>query len=249
MVKIMNMVLTDSTPMRRRPLIVELAGPAGAGKTTLAQTLSQRSKKIRTDSAPYFRKIEDIAFYARNTLGLMPTFFHLYRNMKGRWLTREEIVWMAILKGWHQVLRQNRSRKDAVVLLDQGPVFLLARLYAPGPESLKIQGTEKWWDGAINRWSSTLDAVVWLDASDTILVERIRTRNKWHLVKEKPEQEVFEFLAHYRTSYEYVISMLASNNGCLKILRYDTARESLDEIVNRILAVFGLENSEHIVAC
>jgi len=240
----MNTVLADNTTMKRPPLIVELVGPAGAGKTTLAQALSQHSKRIRTDTAPYYRKIEDIPFYARNTLGLMPIFFHLYRNMNGRWLTREEIAWMAILNGWHQVLRQQLSMKGTVVILDQGPVFMLAWLYGFGPERLKSQCAKQWWGSMYKEWANTLDMVIWLDTSDATLVERIRARDVRHGVKQKSDPDAFEFLARWRLADAQVLSALTAEAGGPQVIRFDTAQNSPDEIVNKVLAVFGFTDCQ-----
>jgi len=158
-----------------------------------------------------------------------------------RFLTRREIVWMAILKGWHHFLRTEVTNGGRVVVLDQGPVFLLAQLYMFGPKSLRGKSGEKWWEMVVARWAATLDMLVYLDASDAHLLNRVRTRSKWHLVKDKTAPEVFEFLAQYREAYEQVSSMLTAYHRSPKLLRFDTVQQSSDEIVNRLLAEFGLK--------
>jgi len=154
---------------------------------------------------------------------------------------------MAILKGWDHVLGRGVSNHGTVIVLDQGPVFLLAQLHCFGPESLRSQSAEKWWNGTYKQWADILDIVVWLDTSDSILMERIRTRGKGHLVKGRSEAEVFEFLARYRVAYEQVISVLKANASGPKVLRFDTAQEPLDEIVSRVVVACGLKDSEQTI--
>lgn len=243
MVRTVNETLADNASMERPSLVVELVGPAGAGKTALLRTLSQRNKKILTGARPQVRRVGHIPFFVRNVLLLLPTFLHLYQH-NSRWLTRREFAWMAILKGWPHVLGQEVSNEGTVVVLEHGPVFILANLLYFGPESLKGRSAEKWWRSMYTHWASILDMVVWLDASETILLERIRARNKWHRVKEKSEPEVFKFLSRYRAAYEQVISELTADGGGPKVLRFDTSQQSLDEIVNRILAEFGMKDGE-----
>jgi shikimate kinase len=240
MVTTVNETRTDNTIAKRPPLVVEFVGPAGAGKTTLSQAMSRRSKKILIGAPPDVRSVADIPFFARNALLLMPTLLRLYQN-NSRWPTRREIAWMTILKGWHHVLGRQVSNDGTVIVLDQGPVFMLAKLHSFGPESLKSSSAEKWWSGTYNQWAATLDMVIWFDASDTLLLERIRARNCWHRVKEKSEQEAFKFLARYRRSYEQIISALTANGGP-RILCFNTDQESLSQIVDKVLAAFDLEH-------
>lgn len=222
-----------------RSLVVELVGPAGAGKTTLSQGLSRSSEWILVGTPPYVRSIKDTPFFVGNCLMLMPMLLRLRRSNCRR-LTRREIAWMATLNGWPAVLKRTLKRQSEVMLLDQGPVFLAAQLHVLGPASLSSELTETWWTGVYGRWSAILDLVVCLDTSDAILLERIRTRPKWHLMKDRPEPEVFEFLAHYRLTYERMISMLTADSSGPRVLRFDTARESPDTITNRLLNEFGL---------
>ena len=57
MVTTVNNVQTDSTIVKKPLLVVELVGPAGAGKTTLSQALSLRSDSILVGRHPSVRKV------------------------------------------------------------------------------------------------------------------------------------------------------------------------------------------------
>ena len=232
----------DARTARALPFLVELVGPAGAGKTTLFWALSRRSGRILHGSLPYYRGLADMPFYVRNGLLLTPTLLRLCQT-NGRRLTRREIAWMAILQGWHSAVRQRASSSSTAIVLDQGPVFLLARLFWLGPEGLRGQTAEKWRKSMYAHWAAALDLVVWLDASDAVLLARIRTRDKWHAVKDRSESEALEFLSRYRAAYGQVMAALTANGGGPKVLRVDTARESLEGVVDRVLTELGLGDS------
>lgn len=241
MVRTVNEVLADHTTMRRPPRIVEIVGPAGAGKTALLQALSQRSESIIVGARPRLQRIGYVPFFVRNVIPLLPILLRPYRNGQG--FTREEIVMLARLRGWHHVLARQAARSGGIIVLDQGPVFILSWLSEFGPEGLKCQISENWWDSMIKQWAAALDIVIRLDAPDTILMERINARGKPHAVKGKPEQEMHRFLARGRASMEAVIYRLTVEGGP-GVLRFDTGQESPDQIAGKVLVALGLKMSE-----
>jgi shikimate kinase len=223
--------------------VIELVGPAGAGKTSLARTLGSRNKRIRIIDPPYFRKIEKLPFFIWNTLSLLPTFFNLYFHHGGTSPTRRHFVWMATLNGWHKKFH-NMGNDHTIILLDQGPIFFMAQLFFLGPECLRSHKARIWQGRMYKKWAVTLDTVLFLDASDSQLMERIRGREKEHIMKKKPVSGVSEFLAQYRLAYKGVISNLAANNHDLKVLYFDTTQFSLEETANRILEGYNLKNGK-----
>jgi deoxyadenosine/deoxycytidine kinase len=220
----------------RRSRIVEIVGPAGAGKTTLCNALSQGSDTIHLGKFPDVRKISDAPFFIWNGLQIFPYLFNLPWR-KGRKLTRREFAFLSILNGWPDVF-QKELKNNKTIILDQGPVYLLAELYESGPEFLKRQEAEKMWRDLYSRWADTLDMIIWLDAADTDLMKRIRNRDKEHVVKNESVETTFEFLAAYRKAYERIISNLSANHNHLKILRFDTSQKSSQEIVSQLLIEF-----------
>ena len=229
--------------MTRAARIVELTGLAGAGKSTIAATLGQCSHQILLEEPPYFRRLPDISFFAWNTFLLLPTLLHLSPGSKGsRRLNGQEIASMVILRGWHRRLKRISSSSGQVIVLDQGPVFSLMMLYLFGPETLRGPRAEEWWATTCKQWADTLDTVIWLDAPDATLVERICARDIWHGVKKKTEAESFEYLGRYRESFERVISLLTANNGP-KVVTFDTARDSVDRVTAKLLLELGLKDS------
>jgi shikimate kinase len=220
---------------QKSPLIVELVGLAGTGKTTLARALSQRDEKIRVATDLELRKKEHLPIFIGHTPFLLPLFFRRCRS--SRRFTWDEIKAMVYLKAWPRVLKAQTTDSHTTILLDQGPVFKLATLNAFGPKSLKSQGFEPWWRSIFEQWACILDVVIWLKAPSAILVERINTRSKRHAIKGKPDREAGKFLRDYQASYQQVLDKLTAQ-GALTLRQFDTNQAPLEQIVDEVLATF-----------
>jgi len=218
------------------PRIVEIIGPAGAGKTTLCRALSPCKKSFHMGNFPDIRKISSMPFFIKNGFQMLPALLKLPRD-NSRKLTRREFAWLSILNGWSDILQKVAENK--IVILDQGPVFLLTETREFGPEYLRNENADFLWQGLSSRWGNTLDMIVWLDAPDTSLMTRIRNRGKEHVIKNESDETIHAFLARYRKAYERTISKLSANHSDLKILRFDTSQTSAEEIVCRLLFEFS----------
>lgn len=228
------------TGVRQRSLrMVELVGPAGAGKTTLARALSQSSGKIVVAPDISLRKVKCIPTFVHSVFLLLPIF--LRRCRCGRWFTWDEIKAMAYLKGWPRIFQQQAAESETIILLDHGPVFKLATLHAFGPDRLRTPVAEKWWSDMCKQWASLLDMVIWLDATDPILEKRINARDQRHAVKGKPEPEALRFLARYRASYQQILAKLTANGGPT-LYQFDTSQTSIEQIAENVLAACDIES-------
>jgi len=215
--------------------VVEIVGPAGAGKTTLCQVLDHYTESIRLENFPDVRKVTDAPFFISNGLQLIPNLLRLYRP-NSRQLTRREFAWMAILDGWPGLLRQESNDGNKVIILDQGPVYLLAEMRLFGPEYLRQEAAERIWQDLFDRWRDTLHMIVWLDAANNVLLDRIRSRRQEHIVKTQPPTTVYDFLDRYRSEYEFIFSSLTAKKTDLKVLRFDTEGQQPQDIVNQFLS-------------
>jgi cytidylate kinase len=109
-----------------------------------------------------------------------------------------------------------------------------------GPEYLRTEDAEKFWQDLYCKWACTLDMIVWLDAADFSLLERIRTRDQDHIVKNESEPRMIEFLERYRRAYDFTVSELSAKKPGIRILRVDTSKQKTEEIVDRMLVEIGL---------
>jgi shikimate kinase len=223
-------VSSDNKTAKNQPQIIEIIGPAGAGKTTLVRALSQTNERFR--SGFRLRRIEYLPLFVAKTFLLLPTVF--LQSSNGMALSWREVKAMLYLEVLHPLLTRQASDRLSFILLDQGPVFKLTKLHKSGPESVKAQHFKRWWESTIQQWAFALHSLIWLDAPDAVLIERIHKRHKRHSAKGITLQEVYKFLDLYRTSYEQVISELRAKNGP-KLLCFDTEKESLDQIVAKVL--------------
>jgi deoxyadenosine/deoxycytidine kinase len=130
-------------------------------------------------------------------------------------------------------------KENNIIILDQGPVYLLTETSEFGPDFLKRQNAEDFWRGLYSRWADILDMIIWLDAEDTDLLKRIRNRDKEHVVKTESVDTTFEFLARYRKAYERTISNLSVNHHGLKVFRFDTSQQTPDEIAKTLIFEFN----------
>jgi len=144
---------------------------------------------------------------------------------------------MAYLKAGLHILEQQASNDGVVTVLDHGPIYRLAFLRALGPEITASQPYKRWWASLLNQWTAAIDIVIWLDAPNGILLERIRDRIQPHTVKKKCDQEAFEFLIHYRTFLEQIIAEAVTDRQ-VTLLRFDTGQESVEQMVDKILVTF-----------
>ena len=215
--------------MKKQPFVAEIVGPAGVGKSTLSRLLNHRDGTVRAGLSVW--GLPPTLLF-RNLWFALPVFLDLYGIGRLPW---DEVKQIVRLMALHQLLKQERWQHYQTLVLDEGAVFTLAKLCAFGRENIKSRFCEKWLQDFLRQWASTLDAVIWLDAPDSILTERIRARNKAHRVKEETDLEIHEFLARYRASYEKIISELIAHRS-LKVMRLNTELLAQERVADSVLA-------------
>ena len=218
-----------------QPRFIEIIGPAGAGKTTLINSLIQSNQHIFKVSKPSFRSTRNIPFLVRNGYSLLPIF--LRQRPNNSWFNGREVWWMMFLNEQHQILERQASGYSTLGLLDHGPVYMLTSLLNFGPEVTSSQVFQQWWARRLNQWTSYLDTIIWLDAPNSVLVKRIKNRETGHPVKGDSEVEMNIFLNRYRAAFKQVISIIQAQENNLELHQFSTDQETPDQIKEKTLDI------------
>lgn len=211
-------------------LFVELAGPAGSGKSTLTKALSECDTNIQIGAYPYTRDVRNLPFFLHNAIPLIPIFISLHRHGLNRKLTRGQQVTMIILQGWPWLLRQTCRADGNIVILDQGPVHMLSDLLRFGPNNLR-QIASSWWDRTCQEWGNLLHVVVCLDAPDAVLLDRVRHREKDHGLKHGTDLQAIQFLDRCRKTQDSTLACMQRNSHGPTVVCFNTSEISLADIV------------------
>ncbi len=208
---------------------IELVGVAGSGKSTLARTLAGGNSKFTKVIVPTTDKLRNLPFFARSFGSILPVIFS-YAQKCDRQFTPRELAWMMIIKNWAEHLSKYENNFSNTLLLDQGPVFLLTSLFCFGPSCKEERIKEDFWQPIFKKWADALDMIIFLDASNDILYQRIFSRPKSHLVLEQNRVVVFDFLNRWRSGYTTVLHQLSIQPSAPRILKIDTERVPIDRI-------------------
>jgi len=214
----------------RREYTVEVLGPAGAGKTTVVKRLQEHGVVIR--SALPLSSFQKCKTLCTIVSALGPAYVRTYPH--SRWFTIEELRRMLYVKAWLTSVAQPPDKDVSLTLLDHGPIFMLGMIQEFGPEIVSTQQFARWSQEATAAWSAALDLVLWLDAPDHVLAQRIDKRERQHVVKGVPSQDARMFLERCRRSFEKVLSEI-TGPGIVQVLRFDTSKVSTDQVVAYLL--------------
>jgi shikimate kinase len=215
--------------MSNPKFIIEIVGIAGAGKTTLCQFLKQRNKRIEFRFLPH--KLIYLPFLIRTLIVWLPVYFCNCHN--DRWLTWKEVKIMGYLDTWISYLKKRALRRNIICVLEPGSVYWLAALRKFGPQFVREKKCAKWWDEKLQNWRKALNLIVWLDAPDEVLIQRVKNRKEWHEAKDKPVQAVLEEFSRLREEYSRIVNLMIAEGGP-QMLNFRTDQLSSEEIGNRV---------------
>lgn len=211
------------------PLVVELVGLAGAGKTTITQALTHANPQISQRIVLPRRQMN--RHLATHTLAFLPTYLRHFPRLP--WFTREEMRGMIYLTAWPEFLSQPGTMQPPVQLLDLGPAYRLTFLQEFGSPLTQQPRFTRWCEEVIQRWRRRLHLLIWLDAPNAVLLERINQRAKDHTIKARSADESAAFFSRYRAGFERIIGQFATQPD-LAVLRLDTSQYSVQQIREQV---------------
>lgn len=221
-----------------RPLVVELVGLAGAGKTAVLRALRGSNRGIRAGLG--IDRLRFAPVLAGHAIGLLPTTAELlWRRSPSPWLAAQHLLRLRTLPS---VLARESASTHRAIVLDEGPVFSLSRLCVFQDASRAGGRLTTEWRAALKRSMALLDGIVWLDAAEPVLLHRIRERHKAPVIKGGTEEQVAQLLKRYRTVYQQVVNEIRLA-GRATIIEVDTATHSADQVAALVLAALPLPHS------
>ena len=214
-----------------RPLLVELVGPAGVGKSALAERLTARSGVVRASvwNLPRWLLLESAA----RSLPLLLRLCYQARAVPARAL--QQVVRLNAL----YLFVRRRVGQARVVVLDEGPVFALSWLQVFGHPRLRPDRTARWWRRTYAAWAAVLDRLIVLDAAAPVLAARLRHRRKPDDVYRRlTTHERLDVMARYHVAFARVLDDVVAAGGPAP-LKLAATEGSVEHLGDRVLAALG----------
>ena len=231
MTRIVETAVGRLGPTHRADRNVEILGVAGAGKSTLARRLAASPG---FELAPFIhaRRPVDLLLILRTIPRLLPILWTgLTQAPRISWPECKLLVYVT---RWAAVLRRRRKQTDTVFLLDQGPLYAIVRLMAEEKPFTERRSFVSWRREMLDRWSTELSDVIWLDAPDAVLWSRINQRDQEHRQKGEQAEAGLRFIARYRRAFESIVPIV--EKGAVRTMRFDTSTSTGAQIAEAVRA-------------
>jgi thymidylate kinase len=208
---------------------IEILGVAGAGKSTLATLLSTGSG-VEMAAFIHTRRPSHLVQVVRGIPRVLPILAGgLTRRSRMSW---REFKLLVYVTRWRLFL-DRRTPRGTVLLFDQGPVYALVRLKAEGKPFTTRRAFARWSEEMLASWAGELTALIFLDAPDAVLWDRINERPQGHREKGEEAKAGLRFIARYRRSFEEVLGRVEELGGP-QVLRFDTSVATAAQIAEKV---------------
>ncbi len=226
--------------MRRnsRTTIIEICGMPGSGKSTVYHSIKKEPMNVQFGYRISINN--DWRTIALEMIKLLPTY--IMHGFRGFYILR--IKFLVHLKVLYKIFTSGKHSLDCSLLFDQGPLFHQTFLLAIGSSFLPNKYLKLWVNRSISNWSDIVGGIIWLDAKDVTLVERVKKRNQTHSLKTRTNDEQREFLVGYRSAYRNVISRYEQKG--IPVLRLDTEKDNVAVTKVKIIQFLSMIESNSI---
>ena len=220
-----------------RALVVELAGPAGAGKSAVLKALAGRDPGIH--ALRRVREMRHLPLLSKHAIVALAAAPAIMRDApRDVWTVTRLLARLGALR---DVVRQAARRPCKAIVLDEGPLYSMAMLRGRVPDGRLARTCDR----ALAEWAGALDLIVWLDAPDAVLTERIKSRAKDHVVKDRDASAIAEFLGRHREWLSRTVAVLSTQPG-VRMLAFHTDVESADSVAQQVLGALAQAGSHAI---
>lgn len=201
---------------------VELAGPAGAGKSTLAEHLTA-AEVGRLEGITTLRNHKTRLVW--RSLQLSPAALRVGLSSY-LWLVRKRVL----LDLWES----RTPPSESPTLYDQGPYFTLAHARWMLGDRIARSPVHSWYGRYRRRATELIDVVVLLDSPEHVLQERLSGRDQDHLVKSSSPEVQASFLD---ASKRHLGDALLGASGAAEcsIVELSTDGVRPDELADRVI--------------
>lgn len=207
--------------------IIQLCGLYGAGKSTLRSRMTMSDINcLRWDyRLPRFRNLHRFFLSA---LWIIPAL--IIAGIDADWFKRLKLVlYLEVLA--QDLLRYKHAMKE-ILLWDEGPIALHAFLRVRIGKCRNQFIVDRILDMNIRKIARVLDGMIWLDAPDQILIQRVRSRPQPHMLKNRSWDDACRFYGQYRCVYEQMI--ITWKNHGVQMLQVMTNQCTPDEVEKRV---------------
>ena len=229
------MIASVGRTAKPRPLVVELVGVWGAGTSSLVKSLVVRDESVRAAPPVWSLPRTLLAIGGLQVLATAARALPGGRRMG--WKESRQLVRLRALYHHLELLRQ----EGRIVVVEDGPALILSWLRAAARRPAN-EDVAPWWSTVVRRWARSVDIVVFLDAPEHVLAERVLAREQDNPFKDRPETELTEVLERSREEYVRVLSELRGLRGPT-MLAFRTDQQSVAEITDELLAAFAKQQN------
>lgn len=179
-------------------MIIEVYGIAGAGKSTF---VSKNNNLVKVNVSAFLKARVLIRLLTRDLLPFLRLSFRFNDS------ERRSIVFFIFYKlNAAELLGRYGKLK---YIYDQGPIYNLSRLLYKSTAD-DWQNNRADIEMILRRIRNAYDETVYLRCPVDIVLQRIRTRDKSHFVKNVENDEARNRLSRWEQSYEFILKKLNS---------------------------------------